>query len=166
MTGIYPGSFDPITLGHMDIIKRSSKTVDRLIIGVLNNQGKTPMFTAEERVDMIREAVKDMPNVEVRSFEGLLVDFARSMEASIIVRGLRAITDFEYELQMSQTNRIMNKDVDTIFFTTSLEYSYLSSSVVKEVAMFDGDLTQFVPPFVIEKVRAKLKKKNNLLARS
>ena len=158
MTGIYPGSFDPITLGHMDIIKRSSKTVDRLIVGVLNNQGKTPMFTAEERVDMIREAVKDMPNVEVRSFEGLLVDFARSMGASIIVRGLRAITDFEYELQMSQTNRIMNKDVDTIFFTTSLEYSYLSSSVVKEVAMFDGDLTRFVPPFVIEKVRAKLKK--------
>ncbi len=158
MTGIYPGSFDPITLGHMDIIKRSSKTVDRLIVGVLNNQGKTPMFTAEERVAMIREAVKDMPNVEVRSFEGLLVDFARSMGASIIVRGLRAITDFEYELQMSQTNRIMNKDVDTIFFTTSLEYSYLSSSVVKEVAMFDGDLTQFVPPFVIEKVRAKLKK--------
>ena len=94
----------------------------------------------------------------MRSFEGLLVDFARSMGASIIVRGLRAITDFEYELQMSQTNRIMNKDVDTIFFTTSLEYSYLSSSVVKEVAMFDGDLTRFVPPFVIEKVRAKLKK--------
>lgn len=158
MIAIYPGSFDPLTLGHMDIIERSAKMVDQLIISVLNNHEKVPLFTVQERVAIIEEATRDLPNVTVASFDGLLVDFAKSMGAKIIVRGLRAITDFEYELQMSQTNRIMNKDIDTIFFTTSLEYAYLSSSTVKEVAMFGGDISRFVPEFVAERIREKLKK--------
>lgn len=158
MIAIYPGSFDPLTLGHMDIIERSAKMVDQLIISVLNNHEKVPLFTVQERVAIIEEATRNLPNVTVASFDGLLVDFAKSMGAKIIVRGLRAITDFEYELQMSQTNRIMNKDIDTIFFTTSLEYAYLSSSTVKEVAMFGGDISRFVPEFVAERIREKLKK--------
>ena len=124
---IYPGSFDPVTLGHLDIIKRASKIFDELIVGVLNNNSKSPLFSVEKRVKMLNDVVKDLPNVKVMSFEGLLVDFARKVDAQIIVRGLRAVTDFEYELQMSQTNTVLNENVDTIFFTTSLEYAYLSS---------------------------------------
>ena len=129
---IYPGSFDPVTLGHLDIIKRASKIFDELIVGVLNNNSKSPLFSVEKRVKMLNDVVKDLPNVKVMSFEGLLVDFARKVDAQIIVRGLRAVTDFEYELQMSQTNTVLNENVDTIFFTTSLEYAYLSSSTVRE----------------------------------
>ena len=117
---IYPGSFDPVTLGHLDIIKRASKIFDELIVGVLNNNSKSPLFSVEKRVKMLNDVVKDLPNVKVMSFEGLLVDFARKVDAQIIVRGLRAVTDFEYELQMSQTNTVLNENVDTIFFTTSL----------------------------------------------
>ena len=113
---IYPGSFDPVTLGHLDIINRAAKIVDELIVGVLNNNSKTPLFSVENRVKMLEEVVKDIPNVKVMSFEGLLVDFADSIDAHIIVRGLRAVTDFEYELQMSQTNMVLNNDIDTIFF--------------------------------------------------
>jgi len=155
---IYPGSFDPITFGHIDIIERSSKIFDEVIIGVLNNKEKTPLFSAVERVEIIKEAISHINNVEVAAFEGLLVDFAKAQNASIIVRGLRAITDFEYELQMSQTNHIISKDIDTVFFTTSLEYAYLSSSTVKEVAMFGGDISKFVPPFIIGKIYNKFKK--------
>ena len=139
--GIYPGSFDPVTKGHLDIIRRSSKMVDVLIVAVLKNNSKSPLFSVEERVSMLKEVTKDISNVQIDSFSGLLVDYARKNNASIIVRGLRAVTDFEYELQMSQTNRIMDSDVDTIFLTTSLEYAYLSSSTVKEVAMYGGLLT-------------------------
>lgn len=152
---IYPGSFDPVTLGHLDVIRRSSRIVDELIVGVLNNNSKKPLFTADERVEMLREVVKDLPNVRVVSFSGLLIDFADEVDANIVVRGLRAITDFEYELQMSQTNHIMNPKIDTIFFTTSLEYAYLSSSTVKEVAMFGGDISQFVPQTVLEAMKQK-----------
>lgn len=152
---IYPGSFDPVTLGHLDVICRSSRIVDELIVGVLNNNGKNPLFTADERVEMLREVVKDLPNVRVTAFSGLLIDFANETDANIVVRGLRAITDFEYELQMSQTNHIMNPKIDTIFFTTSLEYAYLSSSTVKEVAMFGGDISQFVPRIVSEAIKKK-----------
>ena len=112
---IYPGSFDPVTLGHLDIIKRASKIFDELIVGVLNNNSKSPLFSVEKRVKMLNDVVKDLPNVKVMSFEGLLVDFARKVDAQIIVRGLRAVTDFEYELQMSQTNTVLNENVDTIF---------------------------------------------------
>lgn len=156
---IYPGSFDPVTLGHLDIIKRASKIVDELIVSVLNNNSKSPLFSVEKRVKMLEEVVRDLPNVKVMSFEGLLVDFAKSVDAQIIVRGLRAVTDFEYELQMSQTNMVLDNDIDTIFFTTSLEYAYLSSSTVKEAAYFGADISRFVPEPVIKQVYDKLKEK-------
>jgi pantetheine-phosphate adenylyltransferase len=156
---IYPGSFDPVTLGHLDIIKRASKIVDELIVSVLNNNSKSPLFSVEKRVKMLEEVVKDIPNVKVMSFEGLLVDFAKNVDAQIIVRGLRAVTDFEYELQMSQTNMVLDDDIDTIFFTTSLEYAYLSSSTVKEAAYFGADISRFVPEPVIQQVYDKLKEK-------
>lgn len=155
---IYPGSFDPVTYGHLDVIKRSSKIVDELIVGVLNNKSKTPLFSVENRVKMLNDAVSDLPNVKVMSFEGLLVDFAKKVDAQLIVRGLRAVTDFEYELQMSQTNSVLNNEVDTIFFTTSLEYAYLSSSTVKEAAYFGADISKFVPPNVVIEVKNKLMK--------
>ena len=147
-TAIYPGSFDPVTYGHIDIIDRAAKIFDHVTVGVLSNQSKKPLFTVAERVDMLREIVRDLPNVDVTSFSGLLVDFARACNSQVVIRGLRAITDFEYELQMSQTNRIMNPDLDTVFFTTDLKYSYLSSSTVREVAYFHGDISAFVPPLV------------------
>ena len=155
---IYPGSFDPVTYGHLDVIKRASKIVDELIVGVLNNKSKTPLFSVENRVKMLNDAVSDLPNVKVMSFEGLLVDFAKKVDAQLIVRGLRAVTDFEYELQMSQTNSVLNNEVDTIFFTTSLEYAYLSSSTVKEAAYFGADISKFVPPNVVTEVKNKLMK--------
>ena len=154
-SAIYPGSFDPVTFGHLDVIERSSKLVDQLIVGVLNNNTKSPLFSVDERVNMLKEATKGLSNVEIISFSGLLVDFAQSHNIHIIVRGLRAITDFEFELQMAQTNRIINPDIDTIFLTTNLKYAYLSSSNVKEVAMYNGDISKFVPGFVINKVYEK-----------
>ena len=156
---IYPGSFDPVTLGHLDIIKRASKIFDELIVGVLNNNSKSPLFSVEKRVKMLNDVVKDSPNVKVMSFEGLLVDFARKVDAQIIVRGLRAVTDFEYELQMSQTNTVLNENVDTIFFTTSLEYAYLSSSTVREAAYFGADISKFVPESVVQQVYDKFKER-------
>ncbi len=156
--GIYPGSFDPITLGHLDIIVRASGLVDKLIIGVLRNNAKRPLFTAEERVEFIERVIREHTNlssVQVEAFDGLLIDFAAQKNASIIVRGLRAITDFEYELQIAQTNHKLNAKIDTVFFTTSVEYSYLSSSVVKEIAGFDGDIKQFVPGCIVQSVYDK-----------
>ena len=153
---IYPGSFDPVTLGHLDIIERAAKLYDTLVVGVLDNNSKSPLFSAEERVNMLREVTKHLDNVKVISYSGLLVDAARENNINVIVRGLRAITDFEYELQMAQTNRILNKEVDTMFLTASVEYSYLSSSTVKEVAYFGGDISKFVPESVIDKVYRKI----------
>ena len=153
---VYPGSFDPITLGHYDIIERTSKIMDRLIIGVLINRAKTPLFSVEERVNMLKNVTSGLPNVEVRSFEGLLVDFTRSCDADVIVRGLRAITDFDYELQLSQTNRVIAPEIDTVFLTTNLKYSYLSSSTVKEIAFYGGDISEFLHPDIAQKVREKM----------
>ena len=158
---IYPGSFDPVTLGHLDIIRRASKTVNELIVGVLNNGGKAPLFSIDERVEMLREVTADIPNVKIMSFSGLLVDFARHTDSTLVVRGLRAISDFDYELQLAQTNRIMNAEVDTLFLATSLEYAYLSSSTVKEVASYGGDVSKFVPPFVVDKIYNKIWSKKN-----
>jgi pantetheine-phosphate adenylyltransferase len=156
-TAIYPGSFDPVTKGHLDIISRSARMTDKLIVAVLNNNSKSPLFSVEERVNMLKEVTKDIPNVEIDSFSGLLVDYAQQKDATIIVRGLRAVTDFEYELQMAQTNRIMEESVDTIFLTTSLKYAYLSSSIVKEVALNGGEVGKFVPEYVVERIREKLR---------
>ena len=148
-SAIYPGSFDPLTFGHMDIIRRSADIFDELIVSVLNNKEKTPLFSVEERVKILKEATRDLPNVKVESFSGLLIEYAKSKNIHVAIRGLRAITDFEYELQISQTNRkLSNGELDTIFLTTSLEYAYLSSSSVKEIASFNGDISQCVPDFV------------------
>ena len=153
---IYAGSFDPVTFGHLDIIVRASRVVEELVVGVLNNRGKSQLFSVEERVKMLEEVTKEYPNVKIRSFTGLLVEFAKECEARVIVRGLRAITDFDYELQMAQTNRIMSPDLDTIFLTTSLEYAYLSSTTVKEVAGFGGNISAFVPPYVEKKIQERM----------
>ncbi|WP_417091945.1 pantetheine-phosphate adenylyltransferase, partial [Marvinbryantia sp.] len=149
---VYPGSFDPVTYGHLDIIRRSAALVDELIVGVLQNNHKKPLFSLEERVKILLEATKDMSNVRVEAFTGLSIDFVKKSDAQFLVRGLRAITDFDYELQMAQTNRIMAPDVDTIFLTTSLQYAYLSSSTVKEVAYYGGDISKFVPPEVVRAI--------------
>ena len=152
---IYPGSFDPLTLGHLDMIERSAKIVDELVIGVLNNSAKNSLFSLDERVSMIKEMTESMPNVTVASFDGLLVDYMKEINATIIVRGLRAVTDFEYELQIAQTNHVENPEVETIFLTTSLQYSYLSSTIVKEFASYGGDISKFVPARFIERTYEK-----------
>ena len=157
---IYPGSFDPVTLGHMDIIRRASRVVDELVIGVLINRDKNPLFTVEERVEMLQESVRDCKNVTVRTFDGRTVDFARANHAQIIIRGLRAVTDFEHEMQMAQTNRMLSHGkIDTVFLTTSLEYAYLSSSAIKQIASFDGDITPCVPDFVADLIYEKYRQK-------
>ncbi len=158
---VYPGSFDPVTLGHLDVIKRSSGLVDELIVGVLNNSAKTPLFSVEERVKLLMDVTKDIGNVRIQAFSGLSVNFAKEMGADFIVRGLRAITDFEYELQMAQTNRIMNPNIDTIFLTTSLQYAYLSSTTVKEVASYGGDISKFVPAIAVDQVFHKMAEKKS-----
>lgn len=152
---IYPGSFDPLTLGHLDMIERSAKIVDELVIGVLNNSAKNSLFSLDERVSMIKEMTESMPNVTVASFDGLLVDYMKEINATIIVRGLRAVTDFEYELQIAQTNHVENPEVETIFLTTSLQYSYLSSTIVKEFASYGGDISKFVPARFIGRIYEK-----------
>ena len=153
---IYPGSFDPMTYGHLDIIQRAAKIFDELTVSVLNNKLKTPLFSVEERVKILQKAVADMPNVKVESFSGLLVDYAKSRDVPVVIRGLRAITDCEYELQNAQTNAKLSRgELDTMFLTTSLEYAYLSSSSVKEIASFNGDISMCVPDFVAELVYQK-----------
>ncbi len=153
---IYPGSFVPVTYGHLDVIRRASQIFEELTVSVLNNKLKTPLFSVEERVKILQEAVKDIPNVKVESFSGLLVDYAKSRNVHVVIRGLRAITDFEYELQNAQTNAKLSKGaLDTVFLTTSLEYAYLSSSSVKEIASFGGDISMCVPDFVAKRVYEK-----------
>ena len=155
-SAIYPGSFDPITFGHLDIIERAAAIFDELTVSVLNNNIKTPLFSVEERVNILKEATGHLQNVKIDSFSGLLVDYAKEKNIHVSVRGLRAITDFEYELQIAQTNHILSKgELDTVFLTTNLEYSYLSSSGVREIGSFHGDISQFVPEFVVEKVYKK-----------
>lgn len=162
LRGIYPGSFDPVTFGHVDVITRSAGKVDELIVGVLNNKAKSPLFSVEERVRMLEEVTGDIPNIRIVPFGGLLVDFARRAEAGMVIRGLRAITDFEYELQMAQTNHKMAPEIETAFLTTNLEYSYLSSTTVKEVAAFGGDISQFVPKLIADRITEKIKKKESV----
>ena len=146
---VYPGSFDPVTYGHIDIIKRASQQFDEVIVGVLTNSKKTPLFSTEERVNILREVTKSIPNVKIKSFEGLSVNFVRECNAQVIIRGL-----------MAQTNRILAPDIDTMFLITSLEYAYLSSTTVKEVAAYDASIEQFVPPVVSEALRKKLESRH------
>ena len=155
--GVYPGSFDPITKGHMDIIERSAKMVDKLVIGVLNNSKKNPVFSAQERKQMIEMVVKDIPNVSVEMFDGLLVDFAKLQGAEVIFRGLRAVTDFEYELQIAQLNRNLDPKLDTVFLVTSVQYAYLSSSSVRELASYQGNISSLVPEELVSMIDEKYK---------
>ena len=155
VTAVYPGSFDPVTFGHLDIIERSAKIFDEVIIGVLNNSAKNALFTVEERVAMIEDLVRQYPNVTVDSFDGLLVDYAKKKEAAVIIRGLRAVTDFEYEIQIAQTNKVEYPELETIFLTTGLHYSYLSSTIVREFASYGGDISRFVPAEIIPLIQAK-----------
>lgn len=154
---VYPGSFDPVTFGHLDIIERSSKIVDELVVGVLKNSAKNSLFSPDECVSMIKELTKHLPNVRVEAFDGLLIDYMDQIDASIIIRGLRAVTDFEYEIQIAQVNHVQRPEIETLFMTTSLKYSYLSSSVVKEFASHGGDISNFVPDQIIEKIYSKYK---------
>lgn len=159
---VYPGSFDPVTYGHLDIIKRAASIFDEVTVCVLYNKVKKPLFSVEERVKILEEATKDLPNVKVDTFSGLLIDYTRENDIPVSIRGLRAVTDFEYELQIAQTNRMLSKEqLDTMFFTTSLEYAYLSSSSVKEIASFGGDITMCVPGFVADMVYEKFGVKRN-----
>ncbi len=153
---VYPGSFDPITNGHLDIIKRASRLYDKLIVGVLNNINKKPMFTAEERKAMIDNEIKDLPTVSCDIFSGLLVDFAKQNGASVIVKGLRTVADFEYEFQMALLNKALNPEYETMFMMTDTKYSYISSSMVKEVAKYNGELNGLVPENVIDKIKQKI----------
>ena len=141
---VYPGSFDPVTYGHIDVIKRASHLFDTLTVSVLNNGAKTPLFSVDERVKMLHDVCRDIPNVRVDSFSGLTARYVQDNHFDVIIRGLRAVTDFEYELQMAQTNRKLAPEADTVFLTTSLEYAYLSSTTVKEVAFYGGDISKFV----------------------
>ncbi|USB32144.1 pantetheine-phosphate adenylyltransferase [Paenibacillus sp. YPG26] len=152
---VYPGSFDPVTMGHMDIIQRAARQFDVLIVAVLNNSSKNPLFTMEERKELLQQATKDLPNVEVDSFNDLLVNYMVQKKAHVIVKGVRSVTDFEYEMQMASINHKLNSEVETIFMMTNPKYSYLSSSVVKEIARFQGEVVDLVLPEVEEALRQK-----------
>ena len=153
---VYPGSFDPATNGHLDVIARGASTFDHLIVAVGRNSGKSPMFDPEERVEILRECCAPWPNVSITLFEGMLVSFARERGAHVVLKGLRAVSDFEYEFQMALANRQLAPDIETLFLMTSAEYSYLSSSIVKEIARLGGDVSALVPPMVEKRLRQKL----------
>ncbi|HWO95106.1 MAG TPA: pantetheine-phosphate adenylyltransferase [Bacillus sp. (in: firmicutes)] len=145
---VCPGSFDPVTNGHLDIIKRGSKVFETVYVAVLNNAGKNPLFTVEERVELLKEVTKSIPNVKVESHSGLLMEYAKSKQAHTILRGLRAVSDFEYEMQITSANRVLEKNIETLFMMTNNQYSFLSSSIVKELAKYGGDVSELVPPIV------------------
>lgn len=156
VVAIYPGSFDPITNGHLDLIERGCRLFDRLIVSILRNENKKPLFTVEERMEMLREVVGAYPNVEVDSFEGLLVDYASQSQATVLLRGIRAISDYEYELQMALMNRRLRPEIETVFMMASEAYSFISSRLVKEVFGLGGDIAGLVPPSVEVRLRKRL----------
>lgn len=158
ITAIYPGTFDPVTNGHLDIIERASKLFDKVIITIAVNSSKKPLFTKDERMDMIKNVTKKFKNVSVDVFDGLLVSYAKKKKASVIIRGLRAISDFDYEFQIALTNRKLEPEVNTIFLMPSEKYSFLNSSLVRELASFKADVKQFVPDYVFKKLKDKYKK--------
>ena len=155
-TAVYPGSFDPVTKGHLDIIKRAAKINDHLIVAVLNNSAKNPLFTVEDRVELLKECCKGIQNVSVVFFDGLSGEFAKKRHASVMVRGLRAVTDFENEIQLAQTNHALMPGIETMFLATSIKWSYLSSTIVKEAARYGSNISKFVPPNVENAIHAKV----------
>lgn len=156
VSAMYPGTFDPITLGHEDLVRRASRLFDRVVVAIAANPGKEPMFTPEERVALAEEALSGIGNVEVTGYEGLTVDFAREHDLQVIVRGLRAISDFEYEFQLANMNRHLTDEVETAFLTPTEKYTYISSSLVREIAKLGGDITEFVPPNVKDALMKRL----------
>lgn len=156
VVAIYPGSFDPITNGHLDLIERGCKLFDRLIVSILRNENKQPLFSAEERMEMLHEVVQGYPNVEVDSFNGLLVDYAAERGASVLLRGIRAISDYEYELQMALMNRRLRPEIETVFMMSGEAYSFISSRLVKEVARLGGNISGLVPPSVEQRLRSSI----------
>ncbi|MBW2108317.1 MAG: pantetheine-phosphate adenylyltransferase [Deltaproteobacteria bacterium] len=152
---VYPGTFDPVTNGHLDIVHRGLRLFDRLIVAIVTNGSKHPLFTVDERLDMLRHALKGVPNVEVDSFDGLLVDYVSQQGADAILRGLRAVSDFEYEFQMALMNRKLNKNIQTVFLMTGLRWIFISSSIIKEAACFGGDTTGLVPEYVHDRLKEK-----------
>ncbi len=156
---VCPGSFDPVTKGHLDIIQRGAKIFDKVIVAVLVNRNKDPLFSLEERVELLREVTKHIPNIEVDFFEGLLIDYMKSKKANVIIKGLRAVSDFEYEMQMASINRLIEDKIETFFMMTNNQYSFLSSSIVKEVAKYEADVSAIVPPVVEKALRQKYKEK-------
>jgi len=154
---VYPGTFDPITNGHLDIIKRASQIFDRIIVAVSKNPNKNPLFSSEERKYFIEETVKDYSNIQVDVFHGLLVEYAKKMKASAIIRGLRAVSDFEYEFQMALMNRKLNPNIETVYLMPSEEYTYINSSIVKEIAALGGSVDCFLPPVVVKALKDKIK---------
>jgi pantetheine-phosphate adenylyltransferase len=152
---VCPGSFDPITYGHLDIIRRAAKVFDVVYVSVMNNSAKNPLFNVEERIDFIREVTKDLPNVKVDEHSGLLVEYAKAVNANAIIRGLRAVSDFEYEMQITSMNRVLSDEIETFFIMTNNQYSFLSSSIVKEVAKYNGNITELVPPIVEKALHKK-----------
>jgi pantetheine-phosphate adenylyltransferase len=157
---VCPGSFDPITYGHLDIIKRASKVFDQIHVVLLNNSSKNPLFSVDERISLISEVTKEFPNVKVDSFQGLLVDYAKGVGASAIIRGLRAVSDFEYEMQITSMNRVLNDEIETFFMMTNNQFSFLSSSIVKEVAKYGGDISELVPEAVQKALSGKFNLQN------
>ncbi len=157
-TAVCPGSFDPVTHGHLDIIRRASELFDKVIVVVMTNNAKSPVFTKEERVELIRRCVADIPNVEVELFDGLLADYVKEKQAVAIVKGLRAMSDFEYEFQMALTNRKLCPQAETVFLTTRAEHMYLSSSLVRQVAQLGADITEFVPACILSDITQKIGK--------
>lgn len=153
---VYPGSFDPLTNGHLDIIRRAARLFDRVLVAVLENEGKAPLFTVAERMELISVCTSDIPGVEVHSFSGLLVDFMKRANAKVVVRGIRAVSDYEYELQMALMNRELRPEIETIFMLPSVEYTYVSSRLIKEVFRLGGDIGRLVPAPVLESLRARL----------
>lgn len=158
---VVPGSFDPITNGHLDIIKRAAETFDIVYVAVMNNSSKHPLFNVDERIDMIKKVTKNIPNVEVDASSGLLIDYAKSKNANAIVRGLRAVSDFEYEMQITSMNRFLDEHIETFFIMTKNKYSFLSSSIVKEVSQYGGNIHGLVPDLVEEALKEKFNKKSN-----
>ncbi|MED4079733.1 pantetheine-phosphate adenylyltransferase [Halalkalibacterium halodurans] len=152
---VCPGSFDPVTLGHLDIIQRGANVFDEFIVAVLHNRNKVPLFSVEERLELLKKATEHIPNVTIDSFNGLLIDYVKQKQAKAIIRGLRAVSDFEYEMQAASINKKLGPDVETFFMMTSNQYSYLSSSIVKEVAKYEADVSDIVPPVVAEALKAK-----------
>ncbi len=153
MKAVYPGSFDPLTYGHLDLIKRASQIFEQVIVVVGNNPQKKPVFSLEKRIELVKVAIKDFPNVCIDKFDGLIIDYVRDKNIKIVIRGLRAISDFEYEFQMALTNRKMDPEIETIFMMPDESYSYLSSKLIKEIASLGGDVSQFVPPFVEKELK-------------